>query len=43
LQVVAVVVLDQLDLAVVEVAVELEDTELSLVFQFVVIHLYLPQ
>jgi len=43
LQVVAVVVLDQLDPVVAVAAVELEDTELSLVFQFVVIHLYLLQ
>jgi hypothetical protein len=39
--VVVAVVLDQLDLAVVVAAVELEDTELSLVFQFVVTHLIL--
>tara|TARA_Y100000114_G_scaffold150670_1_gene166438 strand:- start:672 stop:803 length:132 start_codon:yes stop_codon:yes gene_type:complete len=43
LQVVVAVVLDQLDLVVAVAAVELEDTELLLVFQFVVIHLYLLQ
>jgi|TARA_Y100000015_G_scaffold36331_1_gene37516 hypothetical protein len=43
LQVEAVVVLDQLDPAVVAVAVELVDTDLLLVFQFVVTHLTLLQ
>jgi hypothetical protein len=43
LQVVVAVVLDQLDPAVVAVAVELVDTDLLLVFQFVVTHLTLLQ